>query len=485
MSDGSLWGQAAVADCGAPIMVKGVRRVKAIVFAMLTIVPAACADSPSMSTLAPGPTPPTTSTSEPPTPTPKTTPPTTPPTTPKAEPTTTSTPAPTTEDAAHAELAQMLAWYDTPPHPGAVVPIVEVWLRDAALGRDLAQANWIADGIERLENDAVYGLGLLHDYDPALAQRMLAYSAEAPALDRNTMFLGALWSLLTHDPDKFEMLIAQPWFADGLDGEERAFIVAIDKITGLDQLYTDLLTSPRTTRSATVTLPLAGDVTIWAFANRPMGEEILEAVERGLRGVEALMGAPFPSTDVIVLSLTLDDCSEGLCGGVNFVDSLVLISEAGQSFANSTLYHEIAHFYLTAEFGPFWLYEGVANLAASYTAALPGADLVPDPHGLQYCEENGVPDLHTLNDHDHPDAVARQTCGYILGEYFLTVLYNIMGEPAFSAALRELHGLYLAYEHHPSEQRVYQAFLRQVPPGSATAFNDAWRRYHNGPFVPP
>ena len=60
-----------------------------------------------------------------------------------------------------------------------------------------------------------------------------------------------------------------------------------------------------------------------------------------------------------------------------------------------------------------------------------------------------------------------------------------MGEPAFSAALRELHTLYLAYEYYPSEERVYQAFLRQVPPERTAAFNDAWRQYHGGPFVPP
>ena len=360
-----------------------------------------------------------------------------------------------------------------------------MWLRDAAFGRDLAQANWIADGIKRLENDPIYGLGLLYDYDPALARRMLAYSAEAPALDRNTMFLGALWSLMTYDPDKFETLIAQPWFADGLHGEERAFIVAIDKITGVDWLYADLLTSPRTTRSTVIPLPLAGEVTIWVFSNGPQGPGVLEAAARGVRGAEALMGAPFPSTDVIILSLTLDDCHSGLCGGANFVDSLVLVAEAGLPFGDSTLFHEIAHFYLTAEFGPFWLYEGGASFAASYTAALPQADLAPDPLDLQYCQDNAVPNLHTLNDYDHPDPVAQETCGYILGEYFLTVLYNIMGEPAFSAALGELHGLYLAYEYHPSEERVHQAFLRQTPPESTAAFNDAWRLYHSGPFVQP
>ena len=403
--------------------------------------------------------------------------------TPTATATLASTPAPPTEDAAYAELSQLLPWYDTPSFPGAVIPIVEVWLRDAEFGRDLAQANWIADGIERLENDPIYGLGLLYDYDPAMARRMLAYSAEDPTQDRNTMFLGALWSLMTYDPDKFDLLIGQPWFTDGLDAEERAFIIAIDKITGVDALYTDLVTLPRHMRTEVITLPLAGEVTIWGFSNKPPGAAFLEAAARGVRGAEALMGAPFPSTDIIILSLTLDDCA-GLCGGANFVDALVLVAEAGLPFGDTTLYHEIAHFYLTAEFGPFWLYEGGASFTASYTAALPDVELAPEPLDLQYCEENSVPDLHTLNNYEHPDPISQETCGYILGEYFLTVLYNIMGERAFSAALRELHALYLAYEYYPSEERVYQAFLRQAPPERTAAFNDAYRRYHGGPFVP-
>ena len=126
-----------------------------------------------------------------------------------------------------------------------------------------------------------------------------------------------------------------------------------------------------------------------------------------------------------------------------------------------------------------------AAWTASYTAALPDAELAPDPLDLQYCQENEVPNLYTLYDQDHPDPVSQETCGYILGEYFLTVLYNIMGGPAFSAALSELYALYLAYDYYPSEERVYQAFLRQVPPEREAAFNDAYRQFHGGPFVSP
>ena len=194
------------------------------------------------------------------------------------------------------------------------------------MGRELAHTLWITDGIDRLENDAIYGLGKVYDYDHALARRLFAYTSEEPVQSRNTMFLGSLNEIFLHGrEDKFELLIAQPWFTDGLNEEESAFVVAVQKTTGLDALYEHLLTSPRITRSNTISLPLSGPVTLWAFYNAPPppDEDILAAMERGVRGAEGLIGAPFPLTDLIALSVNVDEYVEeyrGGYGGVNFVD---------------------------------------------------------------------------------------------------------------------------------------------------------------------
>ena len=383
-------------------------------------------------------------------------------------------------------LSQLLPWYDDLPYPGALAPILEIWFRDPELGRDLAQALWIADGLNRLEDDAIYGLGSVYDHDPALARRLLAYASKEPAQSRNTMFLGSLNAMLLNGHrDKFESLIAQPWFMDGLSAEERAFITAVEKVTGLDALYEGLLAS-HSTQSKTISLPLAGETTLWVFSNEPplTDERLLEAVERSVRGVERLMGAPFPLTDLIVLSLKLDDCSIG-CGGVNFVDSMVLTIERGQFVSKSTVSHEVAHFYLTAETGPFWLYEGGATFVAEYIRAQDERDgeLWLDEHALQYCREREVPNLHALNDPNHPHPVGQQTCGYSLGSYFLATLFNTIGEAAFSAAMRELYERYLDYEYYATDEEVYRIFLEHTPPDREAAFLDVYRRLHGGPFV--
>ena len=396
-------------------------------------------------------------------------------------------PARTNEPAAREALSQILPWYSDPPYPLAVVPIVEVWLRDPDFGRDLAGAPWITDGIERFDDDAVYGLGLLYDHDPALARRLLAYASEQPAQSRNTLFLGSLHSMMLDRRDEFELLIAQPWFTDGLDATERAFIVAVEKTTGLAEIYEDLLTAPRIMQSRTVSLPLAGEVDLWVFFNDDshLDQDILAAVERGARGTERLMGVPFPLTDLIVMSLDVESCDLVACGGVNYVDSMVLVESGGRFVGERTLYHEIAHFYLTAEIGPFWLYEGGANLFAEHVIAHAERDgeLWRDEQALPTCRENGVPNLHALNDPDHPDPVWQQTCGYGLGQFFLTSLFDAMGEAAFSSALRELHGLYLDYQYYPTEEQVYRIFLKHTPPDREAAFRELYRTIHGGPFL--
>ena len=94
------------------------------------------------------------------------------------EPTATPDPTPTREESIENALAEYIPWYSDPPYPLAVAPIREIWHRDSELGHVLAQAPWTADGLGHWEDDAVYGLGHLADYDLTLARQMLAYTME-------------------------------------------------------------------------------------------------------------------------------------------------------------------------------------------------------------------------------------------------------------------------------------------------------------------
>ena len=92
------------------------------------------------------------------------------------------TPTPTSEEPMEKALSEYIPWYRDPPYPLALVPIREIWQRDSDLGRELAQSPWTADGLANWEDDAVYGLGHLAGYDPALARRMLACTTQRLSL---------------------------------------------------------------------------------------------------------------------------------------------------------------------------------------------------------------------------------------------------------------------------------------------------------------
>lgn len=74
-------------------------------------------------------------------------------------------------------------------------------------------------------------------------------------------------------------------------------------------------------------------------------------------------------------------------------------------------------------------------------------------------------------------------CGYALGQYFPTRLYDAMELAAFSSAMREIYERYLDYQYHPTEEQVYRIFLKHTPPDREVAFQDVYRRLHGGPFL--
>ncbi len=396
----------------------------------------------------------------------------------------------TPEEAAHAALSQLLPWYDDPPYPLAVVPFVEVWLRDPDLGRDLAQAPWVIDGITApLEHNTPYGLGNLYDHDPVLARRALAYSTEEPVRTRNIHILNVLGDMARDDPDSLKLLQAQEWFADGLSPEERAFVIVLEKVAYHDTLYPDLL-AERFTLETTVDLPLSGEIVLWAFGRDPIEGNVLEAMGHGALAAERVMASPFPVTDLIMLQVNAERYGGGF-GGVNRSDSIVTsIGSDWEDFAHAPLlYHEVAHYYLGHEIGPFWLVEGGADFVMAYAQEWDGTEdwdgQVPLFEGNEYagrkwCLDNGVSNAAALAEAD-PEFAG--PCSYSLGRYLLTHVFNTIGEAAFSSAMAELYRSYTQFQFYPSEEQVYQVFLNHTPPDGEEAFLDVYRRFHGGPFI--
>ena len=364
-----------------------------------------------------------------------------------------------------------------------------MWLKDAELGRALARAAWLQDGLGPLESDAVYGVQWLYDRDPALARRMFAHSVEEPVRTLNVHALGALGTMAWQEPAMLERLEAQGWFADGLSLEERAFIIVLAKITNDDAIYGDLL-EQRHTETSAVELPLSGPVGIWAFGHEPIHGDVLTAARDGALAAERVMASPLPVTDIIMLQVNVQNYEGYGYGGANFVDSMVLsIGSDWEDFAHADLlYHEAAHYHLAFEVGPHWLVEGGADFIRAYRKAWDGAEgwdgEVPLFEGNEYagvvwCQNNGVATIAALAE----PSEFQNPCGYALGQQFLTHLYDVMGLAGFSSAMREFYLRYLDYRHHPSEEEVYGIFLKHAPPDREAAFLDVYRRLHGGAFL--
>ena len=121
-------------------------------------------------------------------------------------------------------------------------------------------------------------------------------------------------------------------------------------------------------------------------------------------------------------------------------------------------------------------------MAAEYVES-GGQALAGNEGVLSYCRDNGVPNLHALSDPNHPNPVAQSTCGYGMGHHFLAALFNTIGEPAFSSAMRELYERHLNYESYATDEQVYRIFLGHTPQDREAAFRDMYRRLHGGPFL--
>ena len=379
----------------------------------------------------------------------------------------------------------------------AIFTLTELVELDVELAVLAAGFPWIRDGIRRHENVALSSLtNLVWQGYPQLAWQVAEVSLEAPAADRNIYLPDALLGLYFHDywdgqSDYLERVTSQPWFTDGLDAEEVAFLTAFEA-AGDARLYDELLVS-RFTQHTTVSLPLTGEVNLWAFQADPFpaGDDLLVMMEQGVRGAETLMGAPFPTTDVIVLVVRERKYLGG--SGATFDDSLVRIARTQEFIDRSIVYHEVAHYYLPGRIGPHWLVEGGANFVEAYTLdafghrSLGESKRVYSEAVKDQCTAHGIGNIHQIHIHQMKGGDEYQQgyrCGYPIGAHFLISMLEVLGKEPLSAALWELSlGSLLNPFNNEAEDYVYRVFLKHMPVGLEGQFRDLYRRLHGGPYV--
>ena len=393
------------------------------------------------------------------------------------------------------------------------------WLdNDAALTSLIVSAPWIADGPTRNEFIAVESLFLLNRTHPVLTRQLFSYTLEPPFSDVNYRMISSIQEMAQEDPDQWQKVVNQPWYADGLSFEERALIYALfPHWPDFDSLLATTFTQSRT-----VSLPSTGEVHLWAFQAEPFpaGEDVLGMAAEALVSVEQLMQFPFPTDTFTVRFRVIHDPelqsgyraygSEGSILIYRYNNAL--LSRNWQHFRR-TLYSLTADAYFDL-LGPFhpqdrsgarWISDGGESFVASYVDHSVGYQDLEDRLAQvslvarHDCMDQGIADLHQLTiplnlgpdaGSDHPDLVRWRNCVEVLSEYLLLQLYVDMGEAGFSAALREIYVTRHEVDiergeagiTYPTDIQAFQTFLRHAPPDRKDAVRDAFREIH-GPFT--
>ena len=307
-------------------------------------------------------------------------------------------------------------------------------------------------------------------------------------------YFDRLWYDLAERPDTVNEIITQPWATDGLDDSEAALLVVLERLSrsrwGNPELFDGLLHTPFN-QSTTVTLPLTGDVSIWAFQRSPFprDDKLLLTVANSVRVIEAFMGLPFPTTDIII---AVDGSFDNL--GLYWGNQVWLKSLWQDRRWSEVVAHEMFHYYTH---GPRWFSEGSAEFIQAYVNDRTGARALDDRRievlkEVQECIENGKENLRHLNYLEAAGGPLFGRCAYEMGENFLLAVFDLIGEEGMSSALRELYLSNREFSEtsgssgqYASEERIYSVFLNHTPPGLQEAYRDLYRRLHGGPYADP
>jgi hypothetical protein len=370
---------------------------------------------------------------------------------------------------------------------------------DTNLGNLAARYAWVADEISESEKWAIVSLAGIATRDTIFAQDIAKMSfMDAPFRSRDRYALASIRQLMDL-PDDLANLTGQTWFSDGLNDEDAAFVAMLADINArAPNQFRDLLNS-HYARSATVNLPIAGEVDLTAFRRTPFQrfDDILDLVEDSLRATEQFMGVPFPQKDVLLLFIdplyewpAVNDASIAFNIGGRHV--LVTRQEVIEGDYRSAVAHEISHYYWHSN-APLWMREGGADFLASFTLDRNGYRPLPQRKTLLgsdsvagLCSGRGVENLQyliTLLSEQGYAAHAESSqfyCNYAVGEYFLINVYEALGPEGASQAWRELYVLAEEKQRAATENEIYQAFLRNTPPENVAEFNSVYGRWHGG-----
>ncbi|PKB81520.1 MAG: hypothetical protein BZY88_06265 [SAR202 cluster bacterium Io17-Chloro-G9] len=378
-----------------------------------------------------------------------------------------------------------------------------VALADAhtALAGTVTGFSWMADGITDDERWAVGSLRNLAEKEASVALQVAAMPFLTASVDTRDWHALSSMVTLSGSAAGLALLTEQGWFQAGLDDDEAAFVSVLadlaDRSPGecRDMVVTHYI------QSATVSLPLAGDIQLVAFRATPFqaNNDLMDQVANAVRAMEGLMGVPFPRREVIVLfvdPMYAPGDPNSVIVALNVGTHMVVTRpEVTRGEYRQTVAHEVAHYYWGIGDAPLWFREGGSDFLASYALdqsgwrSLATRRINVSSDEVRYCSLNGIEDIQKLNDllalqgYAAHAATAYFICNYYLGEYLLLNLYQTMGPEASSNAWNQLYLLAEGEDRQLTEDEIYQAFLRNTPASELDEVKSMYDQWHGGDLV--
>ena len=373
------------------------------------------------------------------------------------------------------------------PEMWTLVRVRQISELDKALARELVDLPWLADDLSGPEEQAIRVMQWLSQSDHSLIRTVLDMNWVADGITGAES--GALWTIGGFVlSGRLDELAQAPWYADGLNDADLALLSILDSVRYFSPpLYDEFLRSYEV-KAKTISLPLRGEVRLWAFD--PVSyhelEDPLLMIEEVARATEAFIGAPFPASHVIMV--TSYDRRHG--GGAWHAGSFIYVSRWGEiSLWPQTVYHEVGHYYFGGGIGPQWLVEGGAKFMEAVTRDTLGVESLDRRRTRSryemelYCYGDDIRNIQQLNvRQSRIHNVGPHICNYPMGEHFLLMLTLTVGKEASSAALRELYLLSQSQGRPVTEEEIYRAFLKHTPPALEDEFRALYKRLHGGTF---
>ena len=322
-----------------------------------------------------------------------------------------------------------------PSEGNAVVALQELGLDSSETFNAVVTKSWVTDGLSRPELTVIQRLTRIASRDDALGVRLL----QMPFLDAIDVADAVAMSqvrLFVFDVDRrsfLDRVLSHATLSGGIEDEDRGMVTAVlhtayhASAEGRDSLLATLMDPAQVvSEERTVTLPLAGDVVLSGIRAKEITSDVMDLLERAVRGHEEFMGAPFPVNFVFMVVADVGRSGGGASG-------FITIDDSWSGNFTGVIAHEAAHTYWA--FAPRWMQEGGAEFL-EWIAEDKGTPPWEFSIGVDSC--SSASNLSELEQKTPSMISEASICHYRMGFVLLYDLYNSLGDAEFRRGFGEL-----------------------------------------------